>query len=1503
MAQLVLSSPHQGSYYCADPEGLGPISNLRELDFTRCFERTVESGLVGLFGLIAAGRCVQLWEREKRAETDVGRRLIRAKIVMGVVPLLVLSCAILVLELVQGRAPLISAPTINALVGVFAYAAFGALVYLNHTRTRRSSTILLTFWPLWIIERAIALRTEVLIGNAREASFGLGCAVLGVGLISWTLECFCPDRTKLDPDADPEERELPYERANVYSRLTFGWMTPLMKLGYSRFITERDMSALSSSDTAHALSSRLQHHWSQQLRTKNPSLWVALFRAYGAQYSVAAVIKTVRDVLAFAEPQLLRFLLAFIASYQAGGEERSAFIGWVIAGGMFLLSVVQTAMLHQYFQICFVTGMRVRAGLVTAIYNKALVQASDSQGARGDVVNLMSVDATRLQDLCTYGLIAFSGPLQIVLAFVSLYNLLGWPAFVGVAIMVVSLPLNTFIARVLKKMQGEQMKNRDKRTRLMSELLNNIKSIKLYAWEDSFIRKILTVRNEQELKMLKKIGVTTAVSTTLWTGVPLLVAFGSFATAAYTGSKPLTADIIFPCISLFNLLQFPLAMFASITSQLVEAVVAVTRIRKFLLSEELQDDARKVNEDEVAEGDIVLEITNADFKWSKTAVEPTLQHVDLSLRKGDLVGVLGKVGCGKTSLLSAIVGEMIRAEGMVDVRGKVAYAPQNAWIMNATIRENILFSHAYDEEFYNVVLDACALRPDLALFSDGDLTEVGEKGITLSGGQRARISLARTVYARADLYLLDDPLAAVDAHVARHVFDQVVGPNGLLAGKARLHVTNSVAYLEQHDTIMMIRRGIILESGTFAEITGDPTKELAKLITNHKKGNTGSRGQSGTATPINPPTDLQQSTSTSDDTTSTLTPSVLPTKLSPKTLSRPEILSVRSQQKLRAKMQAEAGTTQKVEHREQGNVKMGVYKRYFQASSVPGVIVYMICMVMQQACSIMSNVLLKMWGNHNQEEGDNSAVGYYLFMYGMLALGSALFAFTASVLLWVFCAIKSARSLHDAMLLAVIRAPLSFFEQTPMGRIMNLFSRDQYVIDEVLIRVFSGFFRTMLVVTGIVVVVGGTFPWFLLTLIPLGFVYRVIMLYYLATSRELKRLDAVSKSPIFAWFQESLGGLSTIRAFNQQEVFMTQNEAKLDRNQMVYLPAVSVNRWLAVRLELLGSCIVLSAAIFSLVALVTTGVDAGLVGLVLSYGLSTTQSLNWVVRSASEVEQNLVSVERVVGYINLEPEAPLEIPDAPLPTGWPETGEIEFKDYCMRYRPELPLVLKDLSMKIRSGENVGVVGRTGAGKSSLFLSLLRILEPASGTIFINGVDITKIGLHDLRRAISIIPQEPQLFEGSIRENVDPTDEYDDGKIWAAIEQAHLKEYVLTLPGGLDSIVKEGGSSMSSGQRQLVCFARALLRNTKILILDEATSAVDLDTDKAIQEIIRGPQFKGVTTLTIAHRLNTVIESDRILVLENGSVAELDSPAVLLKNESSLFYALAAEAGVLPKDST
>lgn len=547
--------------------------------------------------------------------------------------------------------------------------------------------------------------------------------------------------------------------------------------------------------------------------------------------------------------------------------------------------------------------------------------------------------------------------------------------------------------------------------------------------------------------------------------------------------------------------------------------------------------------------------------------------------------------------------------------------------------------------------------------------------------------------------------------------------------------------------------------------------------------------------------------------------------------------------------------------------------------------------------SVAANNTLRAWGEHNREAGSNRGVGRYLAEYGAFSLASTLLGAAAAILIWVFCSIRSSRRLHDQMLYAVMRAPMSFFEQTPTGRILNLFSRDIYVVDQVLGRVIQNVVRTLFVTVMIVLVVGYNLPLFLVAVPPLAWFYIRVMIYYLSTSRELKRLDAVSRSPIFAWFSESLNGLSTIRAFGQQSVFIAANERRVDRNQICYLPSISVNRWLAVRLEFVGATIIFLAASLSIAALVTSGVDAGLVGFVLSYALNTTSSLNWVVRSMSEVEQNIVSVERILHYVKLEPEAPAELPGID-PEDWPTKGEVEFKDYGTRYRPGLDLVLRDINIKINAKEKIGVVGRTGSGKSSLLLSLFRIIEPAQGTIYIDGVDIRNVGLYKLRSGISIVPQSPDLFEGTIRENIDPTNASQDADIWWALEQTHLKQFVESLPGGLDAAVREGGSSMSSGQRQLLCFARALLRKSKILVLDEATSAVDLDTDRAIQEIIRGPQFKDVTMLTIAHRLNTILESDRVLVLDAGRVLEYDTPKNLLSKKETAFYSLAQEAGLV-----
>ncbi|KAJ7767456.1 multidrug resistance-associated ABC transporter [Mycena maculata] len=1465
---------------CHDVEGFAPFSRLRDFDFTSCFEEGILlSSVLGALLISSVAISLSLCLVVPQTRSTKSRVILGGKLALLTVALAFSLANLVLIILRKSTVPVLEFYILEplTLLGTI------ALTYLNHTRQRTSSSVLLVFSPIYFTCLVIWARTVISQLSDYRLLLLLKGGVVLFGLASFALECIGPE---IGLPKEEKVQESPVLTANIYSRCTFGWMTTLMAKGATKFITEDDLPSLVPSDESENLGNKLE-----RCLTKY-GVWKSLFLAYGGPYLMAAVLKVLQDLLAFLQPQLLRWLLSYISRYQNARDSDSRpnpVEGFLVAGIMFLASVIQTILLNAYFQRTFETGMRVRAGLVTAIFSKALVLSNDERGrSTGDIVNLMAVDAIRMQDLCTFGIIALSGPLQITLAFISLYNLLGWASFVGIAVMVFSLPLSTQIARVLKRMQEQQMKNRDERTRLMSELLSNIKSIKLYGWELAFLRKIFTVRNDKELRMLRKMGLLNSFNMTLWSGIPLLVAFASFATAAKTSDKPLTSDIIFPSISLFLLLQFPLAMFSQVISNIIEALVSVKRLSAFFRAEELQPDARQViQKPDLQLGDEVLVITEADFRWTSSDVVPTLENINLVVRKGELMGVMGRVGAGKTSLLSAIIGDMSRSEGKVTLYGTVSYAPQNPWIMSASVRENIIFNHVYDEAFYDSVIEACALGPDIALLQQGDLTEVGEKGITLSGGQRARISLARAVYARADLVLLDDCLASVDSHVARHVFDKVIGPNGLLATQARILVTNSIAFVKQFDQVASISRGIIRECGSYQSLMENPDGDLNKLVRGHGSTSSGTSTPfvtSGSATPIEDPTN--GAGDKASEYAGALSEKLHNRASYPKAVLAPP-------KPVRAANSA--GLSQ--EHKEQGRVKIRVYMQYIEAASKMGFIVYMLAAVSQQAMTLLGNLTLRSWGEHNREMGDNSGMFKYLLVYGLFSLSSTLLGGASNIVMWILCSLRSSKRLHDAMLTSLLNAPLGFFELTPTGRTLNLFSRDIYVVDQLLARFVQNLFRTSAVCLSIVVVIGATFPLFLLSIIPLGWFYLRVMKYYLATSRELKRLDAVSRSPIFAWFSESLAGVSTIRSFNQQPIFIQANQRHIDRNQICYLPSISVNRWLSVRLEIVGSVVILMVALLAMVALITTGVDAGLVGLVLSYAMNATSSLNWVVRSASDVEQNIVSVERILHQIEVPPEAPRYIEEAKPAEDWPSEGKIEFRHYSTRYRPELDLVLNDISLEIKPKEKLGVCGRTGAGKSSLLLALFRIIEGVEGSILIDSIDIKNIGLHDLRSTISIVPQNPDLFEGSLRENIDPLGEHLDVDIWVALGQAHLKEYVESLPEGLDAPVREGGQSLSSGQRQLLCFARALLRKSKILVLDEATSAVDLDTDKAIQDIIQGPAFENVTILTIAHRLNTIINGTRILVMDQGKVAELDTPQNLLANKSSIFYSLATQAGL------
>ncbi|PWN42694.1 putative YCF1 [Ceraceosorus guamensis] len=1519
---------------CRNKEGWGPVSQFRDLDLTPCAADAYLLAAPSLFfACFAAADLARTSRLPARALSQRSKHVLIAKqALLGL--LLAAQIATAVLDGLYGA--WLSMQVIASVVQAATYAVLLPLVSHNHLRKRRGSTSALLYLLFHIFAQAARLRT-IVIGEAASLQHVIPrAAIVALVVLLFGLECVGPSigaspKLPLDDDslaanesaisnlsqeevqAFNEKRECPEVTANIFSRLAFWWMNPMMSLGAKKTLKEDDMWSLPPGEDAEGLGLRFEHYYAK-LRTKEgkPRFWTALGAAFGGPYALAAILKAAQDTLAFAQPQLLRYLLTFVQSY--GTESGApASHGFAISLAIFVVAVVQTAFLHQYFQRCFLTGMRVRAGLVSAIFKKSLRMSNEDRAGKstGETINIMSVDATRLQDLMTYGHIIWSAFFQMTLAFVSLYKLLGWPSLVGVSVMVVSVPLNTLLARYMRTLSTKQMKIRDRRTKFMSEILNNIKSIKLFAWEEAFTAKLHQIRNVEELGLLRWAGAVSSLFQFVWTAVPFIVSLATFATYSATQSTPLTADLIFPALSLYQLLSFPLAMAAGIISAALQATVSAKRICEFLDAGELDPHARLLTLPDQAEqlipaaeakkGEPLVTIREGEFKWSRKQPTPTLQDIDLTVGKGELLAVLGRVGDGKSSLLSCVLGEMYRSDGQVTVRGRTAYFTQGGWCMGTSIKDNILWGLRYEPDFYKRVVAACALEPDFAVLPEGDETEVGEKGVSLSGGQKARVALARAVYARADIYLLDDPLAAVDAHVGAHIFKHVIGPEGLLKTKCRILTTNSVTFLPFVDQIISLRRGTIMEErGSYDEVM-EKRGELFTLISSLGKQ---SQRQRDAAKADERAHQVNEEGQNGKVEASDAGESVDPTKINDKLLRRMSNASIARPAALtpaqikRETVRSLRESTKPQENRAEGAVSWSVYKNYASSASLVGVGLYSLAQVLTQVLQVGRDVVLKVWAGHPGEDK------YYLTLYAVLGFGGAAAVSLAPLILTTWLVIASSRRLHDDLFHAVLRAPLQWFESTPTGRVLNLFSRDTNTIDEVLPRVISGAFRTLMVAFGVICVVVYSVPLFVLAVVPLGWFYVQVMKYYLATSRELKRLDAVSKSPIFTWFQESLGGLSTIRAFGQETRFIATSEARVDRNQECYFPAVSCNRWLAVRIEFIGSTIILLSSMLA-VWLCTSGkgkMDAGLMGLMLSQVLNTTQTLNWLVRSLSEVEQNIVSVERILSYSEVECEAPYTVSeDQQPPADWPQRGEIQLKDYSTRYKPSLPLVLKKLDLTIKPGEKIGVVGRTGAGKSSLTLALFRIIEAAEGGIWIDDVDCRSIGLRDLRRALAIIPQDPQLWEGTLRDNLDPTGEADDVALWKALDQARLKDHINSLEGRLDTHLTEGASNFSAGQRQLICIARALLRNAKILLLDEATSAIDIATDELIQKLMR-TETKGVTMITIAHRINTVIDADRILVLKDGQIAEFDKPQTLLANKQSIFFDMCREAGLAQVDA-
>ncbi|XP_071151901.1 multidrug resistance-associated protein 1-like isoform X2 [Mytilus edulis] len=1218
------------------------------------------------------------------------------------------------------------------------------------------------------------------------------------------------------------------------------------------------------------------------------------------------------DLMQFTSPILLSALISYTTNKNAGGKNTEPeWYGYTLAGAFFIVSFLQSTFFHQNFHIGMSTGMRARSAMIAAVYKKSLTMNNEARKTStvGEIVNLMGVDCQRLQDMSGYLWMLWSAPFQIVLATLLLWQQLGPSVLAGLAVMILLIPLNGAISVKQRNMQTALMRYKDARLKLMNEVLSGIKVLKLYAWEKSFQKKILDIRNK-ELDILKRYGYLQAFSTFSFTCAPFLVTLASFATYVLISDENyLDAQKAFVSLSLFNILRFPINLLPMMISYVIQLNVSITRLSKFLKNGDLDPDSVQHRP---LEG-VAIKVEGGTFSWDKE-LQPALKDIDLEIKDGTLVAVVGTVGAGKSSLVSSFLGEMEKLNGNVNIKGSIAYVPQQAWIQNATVRDNILFGKEMDQCKYNNVVEACALKSDFEILTGGDLTEIGEKGINLSGGQKQRISLARAVYNNADVYMLDDPLSAVDSHVGKHIFKNVVGREGLLQHKTRVLVTHGIHWLPMVDTVVVMSDGVISEMGSYEELMSHegPFAQFLKAYLTHK-AETEDDEEEEEEDP-----EIQQMKSkilerlesvTSDTGTATSGDESKVRKRSSKGHAKKTALSrgISTFDALECKPLPTPTKDKKDvekliedEKREKGKVAWKVFMMYLRAIGLGAAFWIFILYLLYQGASIASNIWLSQWTDDKelQDRSKANTTEYkdrnmmFLGVYGGLGIVQGIMVLIYS-LVAILGQVRASGQLHYDMLNNIMKAPMAFFDTTPVGRIVNRFSSDVATIDSMLPMNFRMFLGTTINTLSTLVVITYSTPIFLAVVLPLAIVYYLMQKFYIPTSRQLQRLESTTKSPIFNHFSETINGASTLRAYKEQPRFIQESLDRVDKNISFYFTKIASNRWLGWRLEFIGNLIVFSAALFAVVS----NISGGLVGLSVSYALQVTSALNSLVRNSSDLETNVVSVERLKEYAEVETEAEWIRPFRRPPHDWPNTGACNFIDYKTRYREGLDLVIRGISCQILGGEKVGIVGRTGAGKSSLMMALFRLIEASDGSIVIDGQRISDMGLHDLRSKLTILPQDPVLFSGSLRMNLDPFDQYTDSQIWTSLEHAHLKKFVSELPERLSHECGEGGGNLSVGQRQLICLARTLLRKTKILVLDEATAAVDMETDELIQKTIR-EEFKDCTILTIAHRLNTILDYDKVMVLDQGLIKEYDSPDSLLKDKTTVFYGMAKAANIV-----
>ncbi|PNS15552.1 ATP-dependent bile acid permease [Sphaceloma murrayae] len=1435
--------------------------------------------------------------------------------------------------------------------------------------------------------------------------------------------------------------------SSVFGYATFTWLDPLIYKAYKGTLEISDVWNLIPEDKA----AKILADYRQVKKTS--SLALHLLKFFSRDIFLQAFFAAICGLNTFIPTLLLKVILEYVENPGL----KSANAAWFYVILMFVSGTVQALSAGQALFIGRKICIRLRAVIIGEIYAKALRRRAaatsdkvlgqeqqnkdekkppglvkkvsmffmkkkdkptqptvkppteEGQVTSGAIINLMAVDSFKVAEVCAYlHFLWAETPVQLVIAIVLLYKLLGYSSIAGIGMMVILAPINLVISKQFAKIQKKILAATDARIHTTNEVLTNIRIIKYFAWEQRFMAQVDEKRTT-ELYYLRNRYIVWSLAATTWSGAPVVISFLTFMVYTIIEKRPLIPSVAFTALSLFSILRVPLDQLADMVAHVQESKVSVDRVEEYLNEAETEKYEQLKPDQYDDSGEPIIGFDNCNFSWGSTGEEDfKLIDVDMRFKVGQLNVIVGPTGSGKTSMLMALLGEMSLLRGSVclpgvksreDVRADpetgltetVAYCAQQAWLVNGTIKDNIIFASTFDAQRYKDVIVACSLQRDLEILSNGDQTLVGEKGVSLSGGQKQRISLARALYCRARHVLLDDVLSAVDAHTAKFIFDTAI------MGPLMYHRT---CILVTHNTQLCVPRadfGVVMDNGrVVAQGSATHIIDSGKLSEDLSKSRPVSRAPS--RIPSRVPSDVGGDNETLLD--KSLSEANANGNANGGIGGAPaeyrdgaDLVRVVSNKAVPGpgpEANASASATMPEEEKAVGSVSLKIIFMYLK--SMGGFYYWLVaCLAfaLQQLSQVGTNIWIRQWANaygDRQEYSTHAAVNtssmthvrttfginhaciksgtcfwpmslsssprlneigtqttqdgvndaYYLGIYAVIGL-----TFMLVTLLrvgWVFYgSIVASRAIHRKLMDAVLHAKFKFFDQTPLGRLTNRFSKDIELVDQEIAPVAEGVVHCLASIITIIVLISAITPQFLIAAVFISILYFLIGSFYINSSRDLKRMESVQRSPLYQQFGETLSGMTTIRAYGDERRFVRENIQKINTHSRPFIFLWAANRWLAFRVDIVGALVSFFTGVF--VILSVGRIDGGAAGLAMTYAVSFTENVLWFVRLYSMNEQNMNAIERIKEYFDVEQEAPPIVEENRPPSNWPSKGSVELIGYSTRYRPDFDFVLKDITFKILAGEKVGVVGRTGAGKSSLALALFRALEAEEGKILIDDIDIGLIGLQDLRENIVMVPQDPTLFTGTIRNNLDPFNLYTDEEIYSALRRVQLigapgtsaepsrpstpvppttsssitssptaKHLAPTssppMPSSqtlenknifhnLSSSVAESGSNLSQGQRQLLCLARALLKSPKVLLMDEATASIDYATDAKIQETIR--EFKN-TTMTIAHRLRSIVDYDKVLVLDKGSVVEFGSPWDLIKKEDGSFRSMCESSG-------